>query len=96
MCSSLAFDPCGTCLHGPCMSNVNVIMKAHFLSCMLHTGHLTSEIRPHSWLSNGGKIAEGSPAIPQDTAVDILTILKGLCLHCVNCSSVVSMVLFTF
>ncbi len=87
-CSGLTFDPCDTCLHGPCTSILNVMMDAHSLSCMLHTGHLASEVRPHSWLSNGGKIAEGSSAIPQDAAVDILAILKGLCLHCVDCSNV--------
>ncbi len=70
------------------MSNVSVMMEAHSLSCMLHTGHLASEIRPHSWLSHGGKIAEGSSAIPQDTAVDTLAIFKGVCLRCVIVSYV--------
>ncbi len=74
--------------HGPCMSILSVVMEAHSLSCMLHTGHLASEVRPHSWLSNGGKITEGSSAIPQDAAVDILAILEGLCLQCVSCSNV--------
>ena len=70
------------------MSNVNIMIEAHSLLCMLHTGHLASEVRPHSWLSNGGKITEGSSAVPQDTAVDIFVVLKGLCLQCVSCSNV--------
>ncbi len=70
------------------MSILNVMMEAHSLSCMLHTGHLASEVRPHSWLSNGGKVVEGPLAIPQDAAVDNLAILKRLCLHFVDCSNV--------
>ena len=39
------------------------------LSCMLYTGHPSSEARPHSRLGNGRKIAEGPSAFPQDAAV---------------------------
>ena len=42
----------------------------HSLSCMLHTGHLASEVRPHSWLGNGRKTVEGSPAPTQDSAIE--------------------------
>lgn len=76
------------------MSILNVTMEAHSLSCMLHTGNLASEIRPHSWLSNGGKIAEGSSAIPQDAAVDILTTQGFLLALCKLQQCLVSMVLF--
>ena len=43
--------------------------------CLLYTGHLASETRPHSWLSHGREAVEGPSAVPQDSAV-MLAVLQ--------------------